>query len=555
MTSLRSLVLILLTAALLASAPASAQQNFDIALDGVPAAGQPLGIEVTVFDLQPVDGRLFVRPTGALEYAALVPTLTGNVFRVEIPAEMMTIRGVEVYGEYSDGEQTRTYPPENAAAHPIPVPVFIGSAVSEVVLPPRRYRMVSIPADLGEASAVSVFTDDFGALDPHRWRLVRWDPAAGQYVDAPDAPDSFAGGTAFWVIASTGGTFDIDGAESTPAAAQAVTLEPGCNQIGNPFAFPVAWADVEGSAGEGVEPPAAFDGEGGYVPDQTVLDPWVGYFVCNNTAGRVTLRVPPRETTASRTPAPIPASYAVRVTAQAGEYRDRSTLVGFAAEASDGRDRLDRTKLPPVGEHVQVRVAGTEGALARSLKPEQTDGGVWDLDVAASDGLLAHGPRRVTVTLDEIGERPEAFGRYVLDPDLGAALPVTDGRFEVTLSRDAPVRRLRLILGTEAFARGASEGAPLEPVGFALDGGYPNPFARQTTLRYRLGARGEATLAVFDLLGRRVRVLAEGVQDAGSHAVVWDGRDAAGRDVAAGVYLVRLRTDDASATRRVSLLR
>src|SRR5690606_30024538 len=100
MTSLRFLVLIFLTAALLASGSASAQQNFDIALDGVPAAGQPLGIEVTIFDAEPVDGRLFFRPTGALEYDSLVPTLTGNVFRVEIPAEAMTIRGIEVYGEY-----------------------------------------------------------------------------------------------------------------------------------------------------------------------------------------------------------------------------------------------------------------------------------------------------------------------------------------------------------------------------------------------------------------------------------------------------------------------
>lgn len=554
MLALRLLVLVLLTAALLASSSASAQ-DFEVEFDGVPAVGQPLGIEVTISGVEPVDGRLFFRPTGATSYDSVVPTLTGNVFRVEIPAEAMTMRGLEVYGEYAADGETHTYPPQDAAANPIPIPVFIGSVTSEVELPPRRYRMVAVPADLGETSAVHVFTDDFGSLDPNRWRLVRWDPAAGQYVDAPDAPDSFAGGTAFWLITSVGGTFDIDGAESTPAEVQDVRLEPGCNQVGNPFAFPVAWEDVAGSASEGIEPPAAFDGEEGYVLDQTVLDPWVGYFVCNNTGETVTLQVPPHETTAVRPPPAIPASYAVQVRAQAGDYRDTSVLVGFAAGAAEGRDRLDRTKLPPVGEYVQVRVADPGGALARSLKPEHPGGGVWELEVSASEGLLADGPRRVTVALDEVGDRPVGFERYVLDTERGRALPVTGGRAEVMLSRDAPERRLRLILGTEAFARGASGGSPLEPVAFALDGGYPNPFAEQTTLRYQLDARGTATLEVFDLLGRRVRVLAEGEHRAGSHAAVWDGRDAAERRVASGVYLVRLRTADATATRRVSVVR
>jgi hypothetical protein len=123
------------------------------------------------------------------------------------------------------------------------------------------------------------------------------------------------------------------------------------------------------------------------------------------------------------------------------------------------------------------------------------------------------------------------------------------------LNEDRPVRHFRLIAGTEAFAQSESEGAPLSPTAFALAPGYPNPFAAQTTLRYQLDARGTATLEVFDLLGRRVRVLTDGEQTAGAHTATWDGRDAAGRRVANGVYLVRLRSADASATRRVSVLR
>lgn len=548
MTALRPFLLL----ALLAAGPVSAQ-GFEVDFDIVPTAGQPLVIEVTILDAEPVAGRLFYRPTGAPGYASLVPTLTGNTFRVEIPAEEMTMRGLEVYGEYVEDGVTRTYPPINAAANPIPIPVFIGSAVSEVELPPRAYRMVSVPADLGDASAVDVLRDDFGAPDPNRWRLVRWDPAAGLYRDAPDGADSFADGGAFWLITEFGGTFDIDLADSTPAVPQDVVLAPGCNQIGNPFAFPVAWADVNGSGL--VEPPAAFDGVGDYVFDQTVLDPWTGYFVCNNTGESVTLSVPPRESGGERRAVAAPTSFAVHVRARAGEVGGPSAEVGFAEGARDGRDAFDRTALPAVGEAVSVQVVEGGEALARSLKPERAEGQAWDVEVSTSEGVFRGGARRVSVALDEVGERPPGFGLYVIDRGLGTALPVTEGAVEVTLRPDEPVRALRLIVGTEAFARGASEGAPLYPVAFGLDGGYPNPFSEATTLHYRLGVRGEATLEVFDLLGRRVLVLAEGVRAAGAHEARWDGRDAAGRPVASGVYLVRLRTDAATATRRVSLVR
>ncbi len=50
-------------------------------------------------------------------------------------------------------------------------------------------------------------------------------------------------------------------------------------------------------------------------------------------------------------------------------------------------------------------------------------------------------------------------------------------------------------------------------------------------------------LTVYEVLGRRVRPVWQGPLRAGSHRFVWDGRDAAGRDVAAGVYVYRVEVD------------
>ncbi len=76
----------------------------------------------------------------------------------------------------------------------------------------------------------------------------------------------------------------------------------------------------------------------------------------------------------------------------------------------------------------------------------------------------------------------------------------------------------------------------------ALLGNDPNPFNPSTTIRFVV-PDGEArayNLRVFDAAGRLVRTLGAGSASPGMHAVPWDGRDDAGRDVASGVYLCRL---------------
>jgi hypothetical protein len=553
--------LVLLLAALVLSAGARAQDcDFefeDVCVElpnGIPTPGRALSVVVTVSGPVPGDGRLFYRPTGGGSYAEIVPAQAGNRYSVSVPAEAVTVRGLDVYGSYlsADGEEF-FYPEENPVEDPIHVPVYIGSFTIPVELQAREYRMISVAANVGTASVVDVLEDDFGVQDVARWRLIRWNPATNSYDELPNVTNSFSDGAAFWIITADGGTFDIDVSESTnPDSLPAITLAPGLNQIGNPYAFPVAWDAVRGARAIGSL--LEFVPENNSYREATTLEPWTGYFVENFEGTAVSLAVPDQESVGGAAQGPE-TSYAVRVEARAGEYVDSNNVVGFAAAATPGHDRLDLGEPPPIGAHVGVSVVEQGRRAMRSLKPPSADGAMWDLEVTATAGLLDDGPRQVSLTLREEDVRPAGFDLYVIDRDRGTAVALTDGALDLTLSAEQPVRRLRLIAGTEAFASAESEGAPLSPTAFALAPGYPNPFAAQTTISYQLEERGAATLEVFDLLGRRVRVLAEGEQSAGSHTIAWDGRDAAGRPVANGVYLVRLRTGDASATRRVSVLR
>jgi M6 family metalloprotease-like protein len=96
----------------------------------------------------------------------------------------------------------------------------------------------------------------------------------------------------------------------------------------------------------------------------------------------------------------------------------------------------------------------------------------------------------------------------------------------------------------------------LRPEGFMLQANYPNPFNPTTTIEFtRQGGPAHVRLVVFNLLGRQVRQLADGVFEAGVHRFTWDGRDQSGRPVGSGVYLYRLESAGLSESRKMLLLK
>ena len=94
-----------------------------------------------------------------------------------------------------------------------------------------------------------------------------------------------------------------------------------------------------------------------------------------------------------------------------------------------------------------------------------------------------------------------------------------------------------------------------DAVTYRLHANAPNPFNPVTRIRFDLPRPGPARVAVFDLRGRLVQVLADGYHDAGSFTADWFGRDAQGGAVAAGVYVVRLEAPGHLSARKMTLVR
>ncbi len=90
---------------------------------------------------------------------------------------------------------------------------------------------------------------------------------------------------------------------------------------------------------------------------------------------------------------------------------------------------------------------------------------------------------------------------------------------------------------------------------YVLNQNYPNPFNPSTTITYSLPQSSRARIEIFDVLGKRIKVLSDDVQPAGNHAVQWDGTNEQGVPVSSNVYVYRATLSSEVFSRRMVLLK
>ena len=93
------------------------------------------------------------------------------------------------------------------------------------------------------------------------------------------------------------------------------------------------------------------------------------------------------------------------------------------------------------------------------------------------------------------------------------------------------------------------------PGQYQLGQNYPNPFNPTTTIAFTLPQRERIRIDIYDILGRRVANIADDIYEAGTHSVTWDGRDADGKAVAAGVYFYELKGSAFQTTKKMLLIK
>ncbi len=109
---------------------------------------------------------------------------------------------------------------------------------------------------------------------------------------------------------------------------------------------------------------------------------------------------------------------------------------------------------------------------------------------------------------------------------------------------------VRVYLDTAGVIINEVETYPDLPISFALYQNYPNPFNPATTITYEIPINRYISLKIFDVLGREIKVLKDGVENAGRHKILFDGSN-----LTSGVYFCILNTGDIRITKRMLLLK
>jgi hypothetical protein len=93
------------------------------------------------------------------------------------------------------------------------------------------------------------------------------------------------------------------------------------------------------------------------------------------------------------------------------------------------------------------------------------------------------------------------------------------------------------------------------PDGYNLVQNYPNPFNPTTKIDYGLPEASNVRLIIYDILGREVTTLVNGVQEPGYKSITWNGKNTFGNNVGAGMYFYQLKAGEFMQVKKMVLLK
>ncbi len=244
---------------------------------------------------------------------------------------------------------------------------------------------------------------------------------------------------------------------------------------------------------------------------------------------------------------------AVRIGFRGEDGRENGTWLQFAADGTFGRDRKDAIKFAPFSNSVhQVFTLERETGTPMDIHylPLITERLELPLGFRSS--------QEGTFTLNVSHWTLPAGWKFTIREQSGESTTicewssqnVNDSTTECELDSRIVNTSSPFVVVVEPVGTTSVDSGQMTADSFKLNAAYPNPFNPSTIISYSLRTSHHARLAVYDLLGREVAVLVDGVLPAGSHSVNFNASG-----LSSGIYLVRLESEGQVATQRVTLLK
>ena len=538
-----------------------------VATSANPTSGSPVTVSADVADISGVqEVTLHYLPGGQLTFTPVaMPLQSGTTYSGMIPISAVTPSGVQYFIVSTDSLTNAS----NTDTSSIPVAYSAGTLTTAITgsafasgFPYDKWRLISLPGDIDDKSAVATFQDELGeSPSDDGWILFKY---TGPDDDYYRATTTFAAGESYFlkqVVSKQAVVFELGSGKAYDLAGLGITVpSKQWKFVSAPYPFAVA-ANTDQDIFDGPYTYGAF-GSGGQEgwsigQVQTSFQPWGGYIVYNNTDQNQTLTMSPAglgKSLLAKTDESI-SGWLVTLKAEGAFYYDGGNVVGRLADALDGLDRFDHPE-PPVMEYylsiVAKNPAWPDGSIQTADVRSQNNGdGTWDLEM-----LMKGEPGPVILDYATSGDQPEAV--VLLDLLTRKRVNISAGETAQPITRYSErfPYRLKLFAGSTSYVEAAIKGSLASlPTDFALLPNYPNPFNPSTTISYAVPRPAKVSVKIYNLLGQEVITMFNDWQDMGLHEIVWDGRDQAGMHMASGLYFTILQSKGIAKTRRMVLLK
>ena len=509
---------------------------------------------------------LFYRTGGEASFSEVDLDQVEGAYQGAIPAEAITDRGIAFYvgADDADGNTARA-PSDGVLSFPVRVPdegIVKGSAQPSGSTQ-SDYRLISMPMTPDDAAPSAVLEDDLGEYDNTEWRFFEGARTSGSAGAEFGNTAEMTPGRAFWLIVRDASEpIDTGAGNVLPIDAphDEVELQEGWNYVANPYNFPLPVSNLQRDSGNPVGQLFRYDGSWEAITSENaMLPPFSG--VALRSDGRDTLAFDPTPSNGSNAAQQklLAASMEDRWNwsiAIAGRSRQQVDRHNIAAVARGGRGRRGRDGLARTAcawaravRHVRPpRVAERPCELPRR-RPQRAD---------ARRDVALHGardPPRSGVAL----VRPARAGPRILRGvavrrvQQGLAEPAHDAPLYARRREHAAgsARCASSWAGTRTCSRSSRPPARCPPP-MPLADVYPNPTHGAATIRYGLPKKQPVTIEVYNTLGQRVATLMQDrPTEPGFHTIQWRGETGSGTPVASGVYFVRMRAGDFTASKKI----
>jgi hypothetical protein len=390
-------------------------------------------------------------------------------------------------------------PPDPQNSSSPPEPPGGGSAITLGYSVRAGWNMVSLDLSVSDPRKSALFPTAVS-------RAFRY---SGGYV----TDDSIRRSYGYWIKFPSD---EIDSVAGLSQPAGSIELAQGWNMIGAPVA-PVAGIDLVQQP-PGIVVSKFFGYSGGYVVSDTLF-PTHAYWIKSSAPGKLFFS----QGIASK------------------------TCGGSAVREFNSLTISDQT-----GHHQCLYFdAHPDSSLPLFQMPPRAPEGAFDARFASGQMLEAAGEMREVPILVSSEAYPLLVEWKLNDASVTASLLNGDSVFPMrnggAVKIDGGTPGLRLRFSPAALDR--------LPDGFDLGQNYPNPFNPGTSFRIAVPGESRVDLAVYDILGCKVRSLLHGLTAGGSHPIEWDGRNDQGLPARSGVYVVRMTSGRFSAAKKIILVK